>query len=52
MVGGSMAKRWNVEGWPMLYLIDHQGIIRAKYLHGSALKTLIEQCVHEAELAR
>ena len=28
--GGPISTRWNVSGWPTIYLIDHKGIIRAK----------------------
>jgi hypothetical protein len=27
---GSIATRWGVRGWPMLYVIDPQGVIRYK----------------------
>jgi hypothetical protein len=30
--GGPISKKWNVRGWPTLYIIDAQGIIRHKYL--------------------
>ena len=29
---GPISTKWNVQGWPTLYLIDHKGIIRHKYL--------------------
>ena len=28
--GSSIAERWNVHGWPTLYLIDAKGVIRYK----------------------
>lgn len=27
-----ISQEWNVQGWPTLYLIDHEGIIRHKWL--------------------
>ena len=30
--GGPIAKQWNVSGWPTLYLIDHKGVIRQKWV--------------------
>ena len=27
-----IAEEWNVQGWPTLYLIDHKGTIRRKWL--------------------
>lgn len=29
---GPIAKKWNVHGWPTLYVVDHKGIIRHKWL--------------------
>jgi hypothetical protein len=30
--GGPISKKWNVQGWPTLYIIDHKGVIRHKWL--------------------
>jgi len=30
--GGPIPSEWNVAGWPTLYLIDHHGVIRKKWL--------------------
>lgn len=30
--GGPIATKWNVQGWPTLYLIDHEGVIRNKWV--------------------
>ncbi len=27
---GPISKAWNVSGWPTLYVIDHNGVIRAR----------------------
>src|SRR3954451_20886092 len=29
---GPIPAEWNVQGWPTLYLIDHQGVIRKKWV--------------------
>ena len=29
---GPIAKAWNVHGWPTVYVIDEQGIIRNKFI--------------------
>ena len=29
---GPIASKWNVNGWPTLYLIDHHGVIRQKWV--------------------
>jgi hypothetical protein len=45
---GPIARRWNVTGWPTLYLIDHTGTIVRSV---SKDEELIEQKVKEAEKA-
>ena len=46
---GPIATRWNVSGWPTVYVLDHQGVIRAK---GHRLDdTLVKKLVAEAEEA-
>ena len=30
--GGPISKEWRVRGWPTLYVIDHDGVIRRKWL--------------------
>jgi len=43
---GPLAAAWNVTGWPTVYVLDHEGIIRAK---GHALdEELVERLVEEA----
>jgi len=44
--GGPISTRWNVRGWPTLYLIDHKGVIRSK---GHSLDDdLLHQLVEDA----
>jgi hypothetical protein len=50
--GGPISSAWNVRGWPTLYVIDHRGVIRHKYLGSPGDKVLdeaIEKLVREAE---
>ena len=52
--GGPISEEWNVQGWPTLYIIDHKGIIRHKYLGSPGDKKLdeaIDKLVKEAEVA-
>jgi hypothetical protein len=52
--GGPISKEWNVRGWPTLYIIDHKGIIRHKYVGspgGETLDKVIDKLVKEAEAA-
>lgn len=51
---GPISTEWNVRGWPTLYLIDHKGVIRHKYLGNPGDKVLdekIEKLIKEAEKA-
>jgi hypothetical protein len=48
----AIASDWNVQGWPTLYIIDHKGVIRHKYLGSpgdEVLDKAIEKLVAEAE---
>ena len=36
--GGAIPKRWNVSGWPTLYVIDAKGVIRAKNVRGAKME--------------
>src|SRR5437016_801964 len=47
---GPIARRWNVPGWPTLYLIDHAGTI-VRQVVGPQDDELIEVKVKEAEAA-
>ena len=50
--GGPISTKWNVSGWPTLYVLDHKGIIRHKWLGSPGDKVMdeaIERLVKEAE---
>ncbi len=50
--GGPISAEWGVHGWPTLYLIDHKGVIRHKWVgspQGNILDEAIEKLVKEAE---
>jgi hypothetical protein len=49
---GPISTKWNVSGWPTLYILDHKGVIRHKYLGSPGDKVLdqaIAKLVKEAE---
>jgi len=46
---GAIPTKWNVSGWPTIYVIDAEGIIRAKNVRGKQLEEWIEKLVTEAE---
>jgi thiol-disulfide isomerase/thioredoxin len=51
--GGPIAEEWKVDAFPTLYLIDHKGMIRQRWVglpsSTSALDRAIEKLVREAE---
>ena len=38
---GPIPRKWNVNNWPTVYLIDHTGVIRAKSLQDVTIKELV-----------
>ena len=47
---GPIATAWNVSGWPTLYVIDANGVIRSKNLRDDALEKAIEELVAETQM--
>jgi len=48
---GPIASRWNVRGWPTVYIIDHEGVIRARDPYGEEIDRVLEELVPRAEAA-
>ena len=48
---GPISTAWNVSGWPTIYVMDHEGVIRYKNVRGDDLDHAIETLVAEAEAA-
>jgi hypothetical protein len=51
---GPIANQFNVQGWPTLYILDHRGTIRHKYLGFPGEETFdktIDALVEDAALA-
>ena len=47
--GGPISTKWNVRGWPTIYLIDHEGVIRSK---GHSIDdSLLEELITDADEA-
>ena len=47
-----IAKEWNIQGWPTLFLIDHKGTIKKKWVGGPGNEVLdkeVEKLVAAAE---
>jgi hypothetical protein len=50
--GGPISKKWNVQGWPTLYIIDANGVIRHKFVgspRDEVLDKHIDALIKEAE---
>ncbi|MAB79034.1 MAG: hypothetical protein CMJ89_06730 [Planctomycetes bacterium] len=46
---GEIATAWNVSGWPTIYVLDHEGVIRFKNVRGDALDEAIDTLMAEAK---
>ena len=49
---GAISKKWNLAGTPTIYLIDHKGMIRHKWLGGAREKVIdnaVEGLMQEVE---
>lgn len=38
-----IAKQWNVYGWPTIYILDHEGVIRHKGLRDEAMEKAVNE---------
>jgi hypothetical protein len=46
---GPIANRWNVSGWPTIYIVDHKGVIRFKNVRGEAMDKAVDELLEEME---
>ena len=44
---GPIATRWNVQGWPTIYILDHEGKIRARDLRDEAMEKKVVELLDE-----
>ena len=44
---GPWASSWNVQGWPTLYVLDTEGVIRYKGHDGIAMEEKVEELMAE-----
>ena len=44
---GMISARWNVTGWPTIYILDHKGVIRFKGPRGEAMDEAVDQLLEE-----
>jgi predicted GTPase len=46
---GPIATKWNVQGWPTIYILDHKGVIRFKNLRDAEMEKAVETLLAEME---
>ena len=44
---GPIASRWNVQGWPTIYVLDGKGVIRFKNARGERLGQVVDELLAE-----
>ncbi len=44
---GPIAAAWNVRGWPTIYVMDHEGVIRYKGVRGEAMDKAVDTLLAE-----
>jgi peroxiredoxin len=46
---GPIASKWNVMGWPTIYVIDSKGMIRYKNVRGEKMDAAVDTLLKETE---
>ncbi len=46
---GPLPTKWNVRGWPTIYIIDHKGVIRYRDLRGQEMEDAVNKLLKEME---
>src|SRR5262245_16271315 len=49
--GGPIASKWNVHGWPTIYVLDAKGVIRYRDVRDAEMEKAVETLLEEAERA-
>jgi hypothetical protein len=44
---GPISTKWGVRGWPTIYILDHEGVIRNKGKRGEELHALVDELLFE-----
>ena len=44
---GPLAKRWNIKGWPTIFVVDAKGVIRYKNVREKAMDDAIDTLLEE-----
>ena len=56
-INGPISTQWNIIGWPSIFLIDHEGVLRYKKLPGPkqlefAITKLLDDMGHKVDLSK
>lgn len=46
--GGPWATKWNVHGWPTIFVLDAQGVIRYRDVRGKEMEDAVLKLLEEA----
>ena len=49
---GPIAKKWNIQGWPTIFILDAKGVIRFRDLRDDEMEKAVEKLIKEAEAAK
>ncbi len=44
---GPIASKWNVTGWPTIYVLDHKGVIRYKEVREKTMDAAVDKLLDE-----
>lgn len=47
--GGPWATKWNVHGWPTIFVLDAQGVIRYRDVRGEEMEEAVLELLKEAK---
>jgi len=48
---GPIAGKWNVNGWPSIFVLDHEGVIRYRDVRGEAMDKAVDELLAKAKAA-
>jgi hypothetical protein len=46
---GPISAKWNVHGWPTIYVFDHRGVIRFKGVRGEKMDEAVDSLLAEMD---
>ena len=49
LIGGPIATQWGVTGWPTIYVLDHEGVIRYTGVRGERMDHAVDTLLGEME---